>query len=726
MIANGLTVDAGKAFSTKYIARLRRRWTFILLVAMLIFVPLACLILSLKPVYRADGAVRVDGRSARIVGGELLVSPLELDAETVQSEIQVLRSTDLAAAVVDRLELQKTAEFAPTSPGLLSRAQQALNDVVLYLLPSIAPYLPPVPAAAAIDPMSLATLNLVASRSVEPAGRSRVILLSASSENPNRAAAIVNAFIDIYLAKQLSLKASAARDSEAVLLRQIESMRGEVAAAEEAVETYRRSMGMYQLNDTSIAARQLAALNDSLTTTTSLRQEAEAKLQQIKNPLGVGAVSEALNNRLLQDLNTQQATLREKQAELSARFGPNHPAIGQIAAQMREADDKIAQELNKVASSLRSDVAIQRAREVGLTEQIGRLQNDVGKYDQGSVRLRALQRVADADRVQLEQLLKRQQEVRALATEQTPDGSVVSVARVPVWPSFPQVKPMLAVAGLASLCLASLITLMAELRRKGVWSSDEIRDVMGVTCVGMIPKLQVSKRYLPSDYAEAKPRSNYAEAIRFIRAGVDSTLSRGPCKVVLITSVGAREGKTSLAISLGRANVAAGLRTLVIDCDLRHPTLHKMARTAPAPGLADLVKGEVTVSGAVYRDKDTLLDVMPAGLVSDPGVIAGSTNMQFVLANLRFMYQVIIIDTAPSSIVSDARVLAHETDMVLLLAKWSKTPAYIVGSELRALKEAGAPVVSIVLSQVDVEEHAHYGYSDSQAVFRSNAKYFLN
>jgi len=451
------------------IARLRRRWLLIGVVAMVLFSGMAGTVLGLRPQYQADGSLRVDGRQARIVGAEFLLSPLELDAETVQSEIQVLRSSDIASKVVARLGLQATEEFGhPQAPGLRERSVLAFRSALRNVWPSLDNVLPAPEERPTASATTLAVERLIATRTVEPAGRSRVILLGAVSRDPNRAADIVNTYIDVYLGQQIALKSAAARNSEAVLGRQIEVLQGEVRKADAAVESYRRSMGLYQFSDSSIVSRQLADLSDSLNKVTVARQEAEARVRELGAPLGGAVAAETLGNRLVQDLNVQESALQQREAELVTKFGPDHPAVAQVHAQLRNLEAKIRREVAKVGASLRVEVDVQRAKQAGLTEQVDWLQKKVAEYNDSSVQLRAMRQGADAARAQLEQSLKRQQEVRALATEPTSDGSLVSGARVPVTPSFPRTMPMLAVAAAASLGVAVLLALAIEGRNVAV------------------------------------------------------------------------------------------------------------------------------------------------------------------------------------------------------------------------------------------------------------------
>ena len=719
-------VNFGRLF-----ARIRRRALGTAVLALLLFGVSAAVIVHLRPRYQAGAMVQVGEQLARVLDNATVVAPKAEDVESVLSEVQVLQSPDLLASVVRRLNLQDTDEMTGRDRG----AAEVWAERVWAWLEAqggLTPQLPIVGDAVgddAADPVAVATAELARHVYVDAAGRSRVIHVSATSTDSARAAAIVNALIDVYLERQAATKEEAATRTLGVLRERIGGLRKQVEDADRNIEAYRQKMQLFRaqaLNgagDVSLAAEQLQTLSTTLATATAAREEAEAKVRAAS---ASGGVPEALSNRLIQELHDQESVIAAKQADLASKQLPSHPAMLAVAAQLREVRGKLANETGRIMQSLRNEAEVARARERAIAEQVAKVKVEVARYEDAAVPLRAAEQQADTSRKLLADLSRRQHEIEALRGAQEPDAQRISTARPPLLPYFPRTKALLFVAFIGSIGTSIGLNLAMEMRNRGVWSGDEVRDMLGVNCLGLVPLVSTRRRRSPADYVVQKPNSAFAEAIRTISVWIDVLHGTGAGRSVLLTSAVPGEGKTSLAMALGRQSAHGGERVVIVDLDFRRPSTHRIGRVSNLPGVAGVLTGRATLDQALRKDAASPAWLLPAGDASNPAALLRGPALRDLISNLRYRFDLVVLDSPPTSVVADTRIVAKEVDAVVFVTKWGSTARDLVATELRSLEESGAQVIGITLNHVNIREHARYGYSDS-GIYRGTArKYYVN
>lgn len=719
----GESVNVGRLF-----ARVRRRALGTTVLAVLLFAAAALVITTLKPRYQTEALVQIGAHGNRLFDTPNIAVAKPEDVEAVLSEVQVLQSYDVLADVVRRLSLQDVGEFNGhdrTAPEVW------FANLVSYLQAKTG--IAPAPDEADLsDPVNYATLELQKHVWVDSAGRSRVIRVVASSENAARSAAIVNALIDAYLDRQAAMKEAEGVRTLGVLKDRIANLQRQTEAADRNVEAYRQKMQLFRVqgalpnSDSSLASQQLQTLSANLATAVAAREEAEARVRAANTYAGGGTNADAISNRLIQELSDQETTLRAKQAELASRNGPSHPAMLAVNAQLREVRSKITSETARVLQTFRNEVEVARARERGIAEQVAKVKVEVARYDDAAVPLRAAEQQAETSHKLLNDLTRRQHEVEALRGAQEPDAERVSVARAPLVPYFPRTKALLFVAAIGSIGASIALNLAFEMRNRGVWSGDEVRDVFGINCLGLVPLVNTTRRRSPADMITLKPNSAFAEAIRTVSVWLDVLHGTGTGRTVLITSAVPGEGKTSMAMALARQAAESNERVVVVDLDFRRPSMHKIGKVALTPGVAAVLTGEVQLDQALRKDSGSDAFLLPAGDADNPTALLRGQAMKDLIANLRLRFDLVVLDSPPTSVVADTRIVARAADAVVFVTKWGSTGRDLVAAELRSLEEAGATVIGVTLNHVNAREHARYGYSDS-GIYRGKAKkYYIN
>ena len=710
-------------------------------------------LLQVVPLYVATSAVAVETRRETVVKIESVLQGVNPDYYTNETEAAIIGSRATATKVVDQLGLVNNPLFnpdlAPRKVSLFGRLFEALDpgaslasltpEWIAYLMNQIAPAAPE-PAVATVappDPKQLLRERVVdrflAAEKITPGERSRVITISFTSEDPGMAALAANALASTYIQQSVNAKYDATARASDWLNDRVAEMRRRVEESSQAVDAYRREIGIVDLqNQSTLLSQQLAELNGKLTTARSERAEAEARYQQVERllnqPGGITSAAAVLQSPLIQKLREQEAQVVREIADLKTQVKDDHPQMILKRSELADLDDKIGKEVAKIGLSLKNELEITRIREQTLVSEVGDLQRKLESQNQAEVKLHALESEANANKQLYDTMLSRFKETGV--EEQGPqqaDARLISPAARPLSPAYPRKTLILALAFGASTLLGILLVLIIEHLDNGFRTLEQVEAMTGIPGLGMLPRPTGwrARGLLPSDYMLTMPNSSYGEAIRTIRTGLLLSNIETPPKMVLVTSSLPGEGKSETAVSLARAAAKAGQRTLIIDCDLRHPTLHVKLGVANGSGLVGAVSGITKLEDVIEIDERSGCHYIAAGAgVPSPTDFLGSDPMRRILVRVREVYDLIVLDTPPVLVVSDALVLLRQVDKTLFVARWGKTARDAAIGALRTIIEAGADVAGVVLNQVNLQKQARYRYGNA-GKYGNYRKYYI-
>jgi polysaccharide biosynthesis transport protein len=723
-----------------------RRKLFLLGFVVIVLGVTAAYVSRISPAYEAEALVMLNDRPAQPVPNipDVVVgSPPSEDS--LQSQILLIKSRSMAERLVDQLNLHLLPEFNPA-------LQPRTADFAAWLDPArlipgwLVDHLPKAWADTLMTTSSSAEMTdqqraaLLRSQIIEsamdnimaePANRSTVIGLKFVSTDPALAALGANTLARLYLSEQLASKQTASRRASDFLEHEIERLRATVSSAEQAVEDYRRQHG---LAAAAPDQQQLTELTTQLVNSRAERAQSEAKLRQVERLLGSGVdlnqAAQLLESQVLTDLRARELELNRRKAELSSEYGPRHPQMLNVQAELKTLEDRKQAEIKQIAQRLKDEVQVARAREVMLESNIETLKGQLAQHNESEIGLEALQREAKADRDLLATYINRVKEISSQQKAQEPDAQVISRAALPDEPTYPRRKLIFGVALAASLLAGSLAVFGLEALDNTFRSSEQIEDLIGLPALGLVPAiLGLEKRYgSPQDYVLDNPNSPFGEALRSLRTAMLLTSMGSPPKTILVTSSIPGEGKTSIAMCLARIHARSGRRTLIIDCDIRRPRLHDLAGVANQSGLSEVLLQNRELNEVLLLDERSgAYFVTAGGSVPDPAALMASERMRRLLKEVAAGFDLVIIDSPPVLSVSDARVLSQMTDKTLFLVHWGNTRRHDVMMGIKQLIEAGADVAGVVLSRVNVRKHARYGYRDSGYYYDDKyTKYYNN
>lgn len=723
----------------------------------------------ITPVYTSSAYVVIKTLPPVRPGAEAnVVAGLPGGPEAVQTQVYILQSRALASATIERLHLDRDPEFNPLlrRPGAL----RALAEPVLAAFDAVSSRLQQLigmpqhgdsaPAAgsgieaaaeagnsAADDPKpsTIVVNEFLARLSVAAQERSNVILVSFSSARPRIAALVSNTLVSLYLEQQVEDKAVALTQEVAWLDKTLPELRQKMRSAELALAEYRQKSGLVGDKSPGVVGQELSNIRAQLTIAQGRKAEAAARLSQIQallSPAGQGApagviksAATASESPILQRLQQEQVELEAQISALKGSLGPNHPKTLQLMAQLREVRDGIRREGAGFVGRLKAELAAAEATEASLAKQAAAFTHEFTQVNGGDIQLANLVGAADADRKVYERYLQRANEVRGDIGHVQPDATLVSSAAPPLKPSYPNTTGMvmigLALGTGAGLTLAALMdALLGGLRNK-----QQVEDLLGVRCLGLVPKLKRSRRNRsPTDVLQsASPGASpgqplnaaFGEAIRSIELKLLSfERDSGSSQVVLVTAALPAEGKTWVAGSLAASLAAEGLRVVIVDCDLRRPALHRMFHGERGPGLTDYFAGNLALDEIVHNDRGSGLDYIPVGsALSKMAWRITAERLRPVIDWLRARYSFIILDSAPVLAVSETAVLSQIAQRTILVVRWGSTAPQIARHAVQQLLESGGAETAVLLSMVDLKRAARYGDMVASAYQRLESSY---
>ncbi len=652
-------------------------------------------VIMLRPVYTSTALVQVDTTQKNLLDAQSGLPGLATDSGRIDGEVELAQSDTVLLRAIRDGNLLIQGSFVP-KPTWLASLFDTLG-LKTYARPTGKQLLDDV-----LDRLSRAV-------SVERRGLTFLIAVDARSESPDEAAAVANLIAQTYIATQLDGKVSAVLRSRDIIQARVADVSRALAASEDALDAF---------VDTNAASLAASGARADLAAIVAQLQAKAIEAEQVSTTIGSATSSLAssdwqslttmLQSDALRSLEERRLRTEGLLAEASPPESVNLRAeLADIEADLRGKTVAAIADLKNRSSVLASDQDNLRAKLASSD-----LASDLTSTQ--LTELYQLQQTARIARSQYDTLLARLKDLESQAYLQVADSRVVSEAIAPRRPSFPNMGLLFAMAAVVSMFAAVVLAFVRENFVGGIVSADQTRDLLKVESVVTVPRQRDFKgaRSLPDLIGEA-PLSVYSEAIRKIRLCVDQARGMGradmDAQVILITSANPGEGKSTIALSLGHAYAQSGTTTLVIDCDLRKPSLHKLLDVPGENGLLDFLQAtddEKTLDSVVYVDPSNRLEVVVGAgrsLGATEELVTGA-KFRALISVARQSFGVVILDTPPLGPVVDGAYLARFADTVVLVNKWASTSqsdARNAIATIRASARPETPVVAVLNQSAD-------------------------
>ena len=714
-----------------FVSLARRRLGILILI---FCVSLLCGVVYLyvaPPGFMAKAELLIDTKKAQpFPQQQSSATDLAMDSAAVDSQIQVLKSENVASAVIKELNLTNDPEFIGSRPGVL-------GTILGYLTSSDGP-----PSEFEVQQRAHKAFErgLIARR----IGTTYVIEVGFLSLNPERAAQIANATAEAYIVDQLEAKYEATRRASSWLQDRIHELRQQASIAENAVLDFKKANNIVDAGGRLIGEQQLAELNSQLVTARANTAEARARLNRITeitkrdvsdidNILKAPdpAVADALHNDVINKLRSEFLDLANREQVYSARLGHNHLFVVNLRNQMFEIRRSIMDELKRIAETFKSDYEIAIAREQSVEKSLAETVSQSQATNQAQIKLKDLDSNAQTYRALHDTFVQRYMESLQQQSFPFTDARVITHAVRPLTKSQPNSMLVMASAGAGGLLLAFGVAILIDISERGFRTSEQVEQELNASCLAVVPTVGAEPETpLPAYSAKrddgrfgrtkqagilcgviANPFSRFAEAFRSIKVGIDLFSLTKPNKAIGITSTQPGEGKSTIAANLARLVSHAGGKAILLDCDLRNPSLSRALAPGAELGLLDIVSGRASFKDVVLQDAATALPFVPMVTktrLSHTNEILASPSMKKLMDSLCEVYDYVFIDLPPLVPVVDVRSTNQIVDSYLLVVEWGRTSVDAVERALGSAPLIYENLMGVVLNKADLEAMRHY------------------
>jgi capsular exopolysaccharide synthesis family protein len=683
---------------------LKRKWTILATLAIVFFTVLVATLL-MTPVYRATATLQIDLEPTKVIEvGATTASDSMATTDYYQTQYELLKSHTLARRVAQQLvsDGAKSPSFGHASPWS-KLARLFRSDPV--------PGQTAARAAAKLDASEMAGV-VQHGLNIEPVRDSRLVRVNFDSPSAQFATQAANAVAEGFIASNIERGFDASSYAKKYLEDHLQQLKIKLEDSErQLVQVAQQEKIFGHADGQSLSDQSLSQLNAALSVAQSARIAAEARWHQAESATGTALPSDMLTNSIIHALQEKRADLMGQYQDKLSVYKPSWPAMIQLQSQITEIDKQIKNEVANIKGSVRAEYQAALAQETLLMKQIDMAKNSVLDLESRSIRYNVLKREVDTNRQLYDSLLQRYKEVGLAGGVTTNNISMVDRAEVPHAPYKPDLSRNLLLALLLGLGLGTLLAFFFEYLDDTLRTPDDIEKQLGLAVLGIIPKL---KNTSPTAALE-DPRSSFSEAYRSVRTALQFSTESGVPRSLLITSSIPGEGKSTTALTLAQHFAQLGKRVLLIDADLRNPTLHKTLAIDNMLGLSNCLAGAAKPQDVIHAPAEENLHVIPSGpLPPNPAELLAGPKMLSLLTVAMAKYDQVIIDGPPTMGLADAPIISHVAMGTLLVIDASQTRRQVAKGAVKRLLSARARLIGALLTKVDTRAAGYgaYGYGD--------------
>ena len=737
----------------------RRQYPIIVLISACVIALSLVYLFTTPKQYTAHAMFLIDTTRMRALQREPKVAEgtyeLPLDDAQVETEIEVLKSEQIGLSVVKDLKLTEDPEFVGSQRGLIG----ALFDLIFSPFSS--------GVASLHEPMSENALTQTAvghflgNRDVRRLGETYVLDISYTSLNPGRAAAVANGIAEAYLVDQLDSKYQTSSRVAKWLQDRIAELRQQAMTADREVLEFKEQKHIVDMGGGSggdprlLADQQVADFESQLAKARADTAEAKARLDQIQvvmtQEIPDAAVADSLSSPIISQLRTQYLDYDRRYHLFAARYGPTHLAVVALQTQMTELRRSMSDELGRIAESYKSTYEIAKSREESLEKSLSQQISGAQLTNRERLGLTELESKAKAYHGSHDSFVQRYMEITEQQSLPSTEARIITSATPPGGASSPNVSKILLMTSAFGLMLSFGAAFLRETMDSVFRSAKQAEKILNINCLAVLPIVKnVNSLAAASDGTQSpaakrigstkelnpsmpgffrhvidEPLSAFAEGLRSVKVAADISGSIKKNKIIGITSSLPNEGKSTVATNFAELIAHAGRKVILIDGDLRNPTLSRKLVSKPDVGLLEVISGKVELREAIYTDKRSGLAFLPVVIESrlaHSSEILGSEVFKQLIDGLRKTYDYIIIDFPPLVPVVDVRATTNVVDSYVYVIEWGRTKINLVQRQLSTAPEIFDRLLGVVLNKAN--HQVLHRYEDNYGRDYYNKSYY--
>ena len=676
------------------------------------------------PTYTAWAKIFIGTQRPQFVQQQSLFADTPLDQSQMESQLQIMQSRAILAPVVQKLHLADEPEFGSPPAGLIRRVLQVFTNAT-----SEEPKL---------DPTETAIATLADRLTINRVGWSFLIEIGASSHGREQSAQIANAVAAAYIDDQQQAKREANQTASAWLQERLQQLSEQTTAADRAVHAFKQEHNIVSADGKRLDEQNLADLNTQLVAAHTKSSDILARLTQIQsiintwNPTATtvaDSIPDELGSTILTNLRQQYLDLSRNEAEFSAKYGRDHGAVVNIRNKLRDLRTSTFDELRRIAAASKSDYVIAKQREAEIQKQLDQVISQSQTANKAQVALRELESNAKTYHSLYESFLQRytggvQQDSFPVA-----EARLVSLASALTTKVKPKPLLIFALSLMGGIALGVGVGLLRDLMDRVFRTRTQVQSLLQIPCIAMVPLLKTSRlrrKQLPAKAPEERivardasmfwrvvdsPFSIFSESIRSIKLATHYYgTGTGPNRVIGFTSALPNEGKSTIAAAVAQLTAKAGGRVIIVDCDLRIPSISRSLAPTAKIGIVDVISGARSLEEAIWHDPATNLFFLPAIKTEQlfSSEVLGSEPTKTLIDRLRASFDLVIVDLPPLVPIVDARAAAHLVDCMILVIEWGRTKINVVRHALDTAPDLHQAIVGAVLNKANMDHLAQY------------------
>jgi succinoglycan biosynthesis transport protein ExoP len=670
--------------------------------------------------YTALARMVIDTRKIQAFQQQQQILDTTIDTAAVATQVEILMSENVSLAVIKDLKLTEDPEFVGKGSGLIG----TLFNLISSMFDSGAPL-----SEFELQRRALAAFEN--GRKITRVPLTYVMEISFRSLDRGKAAQIANAISDAYVVDQLEAKYQSTRRASVWLQDRIKSLRADTLTSQQALVEFKQKNNIVESGGKPVNEQQLTEVTSQLILAHAATAEAKARLDRIQQVMTQdvpdASLADALKSEVVIKLRQQYLEIAGREAIWSKKYGPDHLATIGLRNQMLELRHNIADEMGKIAESYRSEYEIALTRESSIQKSLDSTVADSRIAGHAQVQLTELESNASTAKSMYENFLQRYME--AIQEESFPisEARLITPAAPPSTRSHPSTLIVLSVTGVGGMMAAFGFAALREASDRVFRTGAQVEDVLQVNCIAMLPVLKpgvpiaadtqedaaaLAKRRCIGrsgnllHYVVDAPFSQFTELLRSLKVMADLNSVVDVNRVIGVTSSLPNEGKSTISSNFASMIAHSGLRVILVDADLRNPSLSRNLAPGAATGLVDVAAGRTDLHEALWTDLETGLTFLPAGPESTkllhPNEILASAAIKTLFDRLRATFDYVIVDFAPLAPVVDTRTTTSFIDSYVYVVEWGRTKIDVVEHSLSNAREIYDRLLGVVLNKANM------------------------
>lgn len=717
---------------------LRRRWWFVAGAIVICLVTAALWTARSPRIFQASSLLIIEMHAPKVLNQMSEVYDLGVQGywnsmEYYETQYKVIQGRTVAQRAAAKLGItaESLAEdlraLGPEAPGVGAveslqgvpeELRRRLTLVGLHRLPSRQAMLD---ALEHLDPAAVVQSRL----SVIPVKDSRLVRVAVEDRDPQNAALMAEAVVDAYIQFNLDQKIDTTQSAVDWLSAQKADLKAKLEASELALHRFKeenRIIAVSLEDRQSMIAQTLMQLNEKLSSVRAERLALESKVEQLEKRVAANnadAVSEVINDKVIQGLKAQLSELKQEEVDLRTRYTDEHPKVIAVRGRLHEVESDLRAQVSKIVTSVQGQHQTTRQTERRLEDSIEELKAEALKINKKEIEYNRLQRERDNNLELYQIVLKRQKEANLARMLNVNNVRKLEAALVPEVPIKPRAAVNMVMALLIGIVLGIGLAFGADYLDNRIKTQEHIEQAVGLPFLGIIPTIKpdtaapAEEPSVRDHFIIRNPRSSVAECCRSIRTNLLFMSPENPVRSLLVTSGRPREGKSTTSVNLGITMAQAGAKVVIVDTDMRRPRLHKSFGISGHTGISSVIVGEAELDHAIQSSGIDNLDVIACGPIPpNPAELLHTERFRHLLRELSERYDRVLFDSPPIHAVTDGLVLASMVEGVVLVAQAGQTSIPEALQAKRRLLDVNGRIFGVILNEVDLDGEGRTVYYD--------------